>query len=781
MKFLSKIRHALLMGLFALSLCLPASMGASAQPAAAPEDAPFTWNTFLGASNGDDWGTRMAVDASGNIFVMGASMAGWGCFPLNCTVRPASYYDVFVAKLDSGGMLQWTTFLGGDGVDMPGNITLDDSGNIYVGGSSEHPWSCSPTPCTGHAFTPGGGSMSFETDGFAAKLDPNGVLLWNSFMGGDSQDMGGGVAVDGAGNVYAAGYGFKPWSCSPASCTVHAFTAGYGDAFAARLDPSTGALVWNTFWGSSGGDEAVAADFDGGSLYILGGSGYSWGTPVRPFGGSSDAFVAKVDPSTGALQWHTFLGGGSWYTDEAAFDVVDGNSYVVGNSGATWGNPVRAFTPPSGTCQCAPDGFVAKVDPNGGLVWNTFLGADGDDDGNGIAVKDGSVYAVGYSNVSWGTPVRAFTPTSRGYGDAFAAKLGASDGALHWNSFLGAAGEDLGYGAAVDSGGNLLATGRTESTWGTPINPFGGPYDEIFVADLPSVVADSTAPVVESFTVPSIAYGLSTNISAFTASDNLGVTGYKITESSTPPLPDDAGWTASVPQSYAVAALGTYVLYPWTKDATGNVSAVFASPASVTFTLPLTATLKSIGTQDGWLLESGENTNKGGTKDNALTTLRLGDDKARKQYLSIVSFNTGAALPDAAVITSLKLKVRKQAIVGGGNPVTAFQGFMLDVKKGTLGASALELNDFQMTAASGYKTFGPFKPAADSGGWYTITLPAAAISYINKASASSGLTQIRLRFQQDDNNNAAANYLSLFSGNATAASQPQLIVQYHMP
>ncbi len=61
---------------------------------------------------------------------------------------------------------------------------------------------------------------------------------------------------------------------------------------------------------------------------------------------------------------------------------------------------------------------------------------------------------------------------------------------------------------------------------------------------------------------------------------------------------------------------------------------------------------------------------KGGKEDNTSTTLRLGDDAECKQYRSILSFNTGA-LPDAAFVSSVKLKVRKQSIVGGGNPVTA--------------------------------------------------------------------------------------------------------------
>jgi hypothetical protein len=189
-----------------------------------------------------------------------------------------------------------------------------------------------------------------------------------------------------------------------------------------------------------------------------------------------------------------------------------------------------------------------------------------------------------------------------------------------------------------------------------------------------------------------------------------------------------------------------------------------------------TATYTSVGTQDGWVLESGEKTNVGGTLDSAATTFRLGDDNLKKQYRGILSFSTGAGLPDTAVITKVTLKVRKQNILGGGNPVTLFQGFMVDIKKGFFGTSALQTTDFQ---AAANKTYGPYLTAL-GGGWYSIDLTSGK-GYINKMSSLSGLTQIRLRFKLDDNGNAIANYLSLFSGNAPAASRPQLIIQYYVP
>jgi len=185
--------------------------------------------------------------------------------------------------------------------------------------------------------------------------------------------------------------------------------------------------------------------------------------------------------------------------------------------------------------------------------------------------------------------------------------------------------------------------------------------------------------------------------------------------------------------------------------------------------------LKSVTTQDGWVLESGEKTNLGGTFNAAATTIRLGDDATRKQYRGILSFNT-SGLPDNAVISSITLKVMKQSIAGGGNPVAIFKGFMADIKKGFFGTVALQPGDFQALPS---KSFGPFTPVL-VGNWYSIDLTSAQ-SYINKLTKNSGLTQIRLRFKLDDNNNTIANYLSLFSGNAPAANRPQLIITYYLP
>ena len=190
---------------------------------------------------------------------------------------------------------------------------------------------------------------------------------------------------------------------------------------------------------------------------------------------------------------------------------------------------------------------------------------------------------------------------------------------------------------------------------------------------------------------------------------------------------------------------------------------------------PVTQTFTSIAAQDAWVLESSETSNVGGSINSSATTFYLGDSATKQQYRSLLSFNT-ASLPDTAVITGVTLKVRQQAIVGGGNPVSIFGGFMADIKNGFFGTTVLQPGDFQAAASASY---GPFA-LAPVGGWYSINLTAAK-AYINKLATNSGLTQIRLRFKLDDNNNEIANYLSLFSGNAPAGSQPQLVITYYAP
>jgi hypothetical protein len=95
-----------------------------------------------------------------------------------------------------------------------------------------------------------------------------------------------------------------------------------------------------------------------------------------------------------------------------------------------------------------------------------------------------------------------------------------------------------------------------------------GIYESVSSPDNP----DIAKPVVTSFVIPETSSSLNIPVIAFSATDNIAVTGYKILETPTPPLADDAGWSAFAPESYTFATKGTKMLYAWAKDAAGNVS-----------------------------------------------------------------------------------------------------------------------------------------------------------------------------------------------------------------
>jgi len=402
-------------------------------------DPALAWNTFLGGE-GDDDGDAIVVDGSGNVYVSGCSNATWGSPVQTYTAD----YDAFAAKIDSSGNLVWNTFLGGTYADEARAIAVDGSGNVYLGGYSYKTWG-SPV----RAFQAG-------SDAWAARLSDNGSLTWHTFLGGTGEEWGNAIAVDGSGNVYLAGNSRRTWG-SP----VQPYIAGH-DGYAVKLSDN-GSLTWHTFLGGNGDDvvQSIAVDNITGNVYLAGYSSDTWGgSPVSGFaGGFHDGFAAKLN-SSGGLIWNTFLGGANDdYSTAIAMDG-SGNIYVAGKSNSSWGSPVRDYTSSN------YDAFAARLDNNGGLTWNTFLGNDGNDRGYAIEVDSGgNVYVGGTSSATWGSPWRAYT----GGDDAFAAKLVSENGSLTWNSFLGDNNTDSGKAIAVDGNGNVWVAGFSNTTWGFPV------------------------------------------------------------------------------------------------------------------------------------------------------------------------------------------------------------------------------------------------------------------------------------------------------------------------
>ena len=252
------------------------------------------WSTYLGGDSGES-ASAITSDGDGNIYVAGAT--GSADFPTTPGAYDESYNgpdspsniegDAFVSKFTTGGMLVWSTYLGGSDDDGARVIAAAEGGSVYVGGS---------TSSLDFPFT----LATDESGGFLAKFTANGALLWSRPPGAAPRCV---TAADG-GSVYLAGSAGPGFPTTPYAYDT-SFNGGHWDAFVSRFN-TDGDRVWSTFLGGSDGDVAheIAVD-EGGDVYVVG-STWSNDFPAlhgydTSFNGQSDAFVVKF--GTSLIEW----------------------------------------------------------------------------------------------------------------------------------------------------------------------------------------------------------------------------------------------------------------------------------------------------------------------------------------------------------------------------------------------------------------------------------------------------------------------------------------------
>jgi uncharacterized protein (TIGR03437 family) len=241
--------------------------------------------------------------------------------------------------------------------------------------------------------------------------------------------------------------------------------APYDHRHALIIDPI---ISYSTLFGGSGDDSGagIAVDFAG-NAYITGATSSSdlpAGVAGSVFKGTPpDVFIAKIKPDGTGLVYCTYLGGEA--DDEGRAIAIDpaGNAYVTGVTSS------RAFPATGGTVQTTyglgkSDAFVAKIGPAGALVWATYLGGLGEDEGRGIAADaSGNTYVTGITG-SGNFPVSLAAYQSKykgGAHDGFLAKLNPLGTGLTYSTFYGSTGDDQPAAIAIDPAGNAYVTGST--------------------------------------------------------------------------------------------------------------------------------------------------------------------------------------------------------------------------------------------------------------------------------------------------------------------------------
>ena len=318
------------------------------------------WARSIGGT-GTDSGEDIATDSSGNVYVIGQYS---GSVTIgSTTLTSAGSDDVFVAKYDTSGTVQWARSISGTGPDFGYGIATDSSGNVYVTGRY---LGGTVTFAPGTTLT---NNITGSSDVFVAKYDTSGTVQWARGFGGQSSDSGYGIATDSSGNVYVTGK-FRGGSVTIGSTTLTG--SDFDNAFVAKYDTS-GTVQWargisGQFTEATG--DGIAVD-SGGNVYVI---GYYAGTVTFASGttltstGSYDVFVAKYDTS-GTVQWAISSGGTSIDYGYGIATDSGGNVYAIG----TYGGTITFASGTTLTSAGSNDAFVAKYSPPKYLHINTGL------------------------------------------------------------------------------------------------------------------------------------------------------------------------------------------------------------------------------------------------------------------------------------------------------------------------------------------------------------------------------------------------------------------------
>ncbi|MGI8735032.1 MAG: SBBP repeat-containing protein [Pyrinomonadaceae bacterium] len=414
------------------------------------------YSTYLGGSDNENYYPELeelgstyggvAIDAIGNAYVTGLTRSS--DFPntpgtYQQTIKGLS--DTFVTKLNAtGNTLLYSTFLGQNGVnaaDGGQGVAVDALGQAYV---------------TGHDYAGGLPVNGFSghaagCDGYIAKLNTAGSgLVYSTYLGGNSCNLGWAIAVDENQNAFVTGetsstnFPTTPGAFDTTCGTDGQCNGGIADFFITKVDTKLvgpGSLIYSTYLGGSGEERvtyngSVAVNAAGELIYVTGltasvdPADFPIKNAAQPLpSGGSDAFITKLDISlplkSGLDQiiYSTYLGGPGTEIGTGIAADVDGNAYIAGASGGT-------FPSTEGLPTCIdPGAFVTKLSANGEIKFATCISGLGQDTGLDIAIDAaGCAYVTGFTESSNYPTVNAFQPLFAGGtgstpSDAFVTKL----------------------------------------------------------------------------------------------------------------------------------------------------------------------------------------------------------------------------------------------------------------------------------------------------------------------------------------------------------------------
>ena len=390
-----------------------------------------------------DLGGDISVDVAGNIYIIG-TFNGTAIFG-DSILTSEGQSDGYFAKFDAAGAFLWVKQFGGADFDAVNSVSVDVSGNSLITGSFRGSATIDDT-----TLTSAGGD-----DIFVAKYDAQGNRIWVQQAGGtEFFDEGHGIAIDGLDNILVSGAFQGTATFSDTTVT----SAGFNDIFLAKYS-SQGNLIWVQQAGGTRGDgsNSVAVDISGNCLVT--GSFFNTATfndTTLIGAGDNDIFVAKYN-AQGNFVWVQQAGG---IDLDRGLDIatdISANTFITGFfvGAATFDDTML-------TSMGQSDGFFAKYDGGGNLLWVRQIGGSLSDAVQSVATDgSGNIYITGSFQET--VTFDDTTLTSAGSADIFVAKYD-SQGNLFWVQQAGGSVSDGGNSIVMNGSGTAFVTGSFSDT-----------------------------------------------------------------------------------------------------------------------------------------------------------------------------------------------------------------------------------------------------------------------------------------------------------------------------
>jgi hypothetical protein len=421
------------------------------------------WGTYYGGS-GDDQGRSCITDGVGSVYLTGTTDSNSDIATIGSHQNIlAGYFDLFLVKFTLGGSRQWCTYYGGEYSEFGAEVSLDNTGSVYLSGITQSTLGISTV--NSHQQNFGGG-----IDVFMVKFNSSGIRQWATYYGGAGVDLGSAYS-DALGNVYLTGLTNSTTDIATPGSHQLSYGGGPNDAFLVKFN-SSGVRQWGTYYGGNDDDGANKVRTDAsGNIYMVGfqtnsSSGIATiGSHQPNFGGGAfDAFLIKFN-SLGVRQWGTYYGDSG---SDKGYDVCVDNSSNIYISGITDSNNNIASP---GAHQTSFGGgvndvFLAKFNSSGIRQWGTYYGGTGIDSGVRSYLDNfGNIYLAGHSDSNTGiaTPGSYQSSFGGGTADVFFTKFN-TNGVRQWATYYGGNGYDAIGGICLDNNENIYLSGATDSS-----------------------------------------------------------------------------------------------------------------------------------------------------------------------------------------------------------------------------------------------------------------------------------------------------------------------------